>query len=201
MSDRPDWHAQTLIKGSYGGTLIPIAVDAAGNLLALIQGDYLGTPITVQTDVNGLIKVNLTVQDLNYMKMRPVYGQRRFDSFGDTLASSSAWTDVFSIAGRGAVIGGWIGFTAGFNANAQYYAMDVDGATIVENSPDVFYTDNLIHDANYPLSSLYYDPVGKTFILMIGTAITFETSFVLAAHQDSGSPQYLGSEIYYALVP
>ncbi len=201
MVDRPDWHAQVLIKGAYGTTLVPVGVDDLGNLLAVIKGDYSGTLIPVAVDATGVMKVNLTFQDLSYLKVRPVYGQRRFDSFGDTLASSAAWTDVFSITGRGAVLSGWIGFTAGFNANCQYYAMDVDGATIVETTPDVLYTDNLIQKNDYPLSSLYYDPVGKTFTLMIGTAITFESSFVLAAHQDSGSPQWFGSEIYYALVP
>lgn len=201
MPDRPDWNAQVLIKGNFGSTLTPIAVDINGNLLALIQGDYGGILKNIAVDANGIMKANLAVQDLAYLKFRPVYGQRMKQTYGANVSSSGNWTTIFSVTGRGAAMGGWVGFQAGQNPNTQHYRMEVDGAVVEDNDALTLYTDNLIRDLHSPFSALYYDPTGKTFIMQIGSEITFEATLVIKAAQDSGSTLYLGAWLYYALVP
>jgi hypothetical protein len=201
MADRPDWCGQVLIKGQYLSTLVPVGVDANGNLLALMQGDFGGVLKTIQVDANGIMKANLAAQDLNYLKVRPTYGQIIKLTDSRTLASAAGFTDIFSITGKGAVLGGWAAFTAGFAANAQYYKITVDGAIVENAGPDILYTDNLIHDPSFPLSALFYDPASLTFGVQIGNPIPFETSFLFSTHQDSGGIKAFSAWVYYALVP
>jgi len=52
----PDHTKITLLKGAApDGSLVTLAVDASGNILAVLKGEYGGVLKTVQTDVNGLL--------------------------------------------------------------------------------------------------------------------------------------------------
>lgn len=52
----PDYTKITLLKGAApDGSLVTLAVDASGNILAVLKGEYAGVLKTVQTDVNGML--------------------------------------------------------------------------------------------------------------------------------------------------
>jgi hypothetical protein len=52
----PDYTKITLLKGAApDGSLVTLAVDTSGNILAVLKGEYDGVLKTVQTDVNGLL--------------------------------------------------------------------------------------------------------------------------------------------------
>jgi hypothetical protein len=56
----PDYSKITLIKGAApDGSLVTIAVDSSGQILAVLKGDYLGTPTTIAVDAAGHMLANI----------------------------------------------------------------------------------------------------------------------------------------------
>ena len=59
--DRPDYTDVTLIKGTDAdGNLVTIAVDAAGNIIAVMKGEYAGTLKTLAADDQGRLIAIIT---------------------------------------------------------------------------------------------------------------------------------------------
>lgn len=201
MADRPDWCGQVLIKGMYGTTLTPIAVDVLGNLLALIQGNHLGTPTTIQTDGNGVMLANLYAQDLNYLKVRPIYGQHRIGDGPDVHVDDTTWTDVLTLTGKGSILQGYFYFYEAFDPALQWFRFSIDGTSFNLLNVAGAYTKTSFGLSATPFYSVAYDPVNNIFLTGIRGPINFETSLVVQAYQSSGSLKHAYAYLYYALVP
>ena len=128
-SGRPDWHPTFLLEGKLGDSLVPIAVDAAGQLvclfkgwdgsaarlvkvqtdgqlIALIQGEDAGTLRTIAVDADGIMKANLAVQELDLLRVRQYFDDTRQEkSYGGTIGASATKT-LYTMTGAGFVRGG-----------------------------------------------------------------------------------------------
>jgi hypothetical protein len=62
-SGRPDFHPTMLLEGKYGSNLIPVLVDALGQLYTIISGNSGGVPTPVLLDAAGRILAHLVGAD------------------------------------------------------------------------------------------------------------------------------------------
>jgi len=201
MADRPDWHAQTLIKGSHVGTLTPVAVDALGNLLALMQGSFGGAPKTIATDTNGVMLANLYAQDLAYLKVRPVYGKVQAVYETGKNCPNAAQTTLISIAGRGALVNSFIGRTAGVDIRNLAVRLVVDGVAIDMFTYGGLDSFGLLKVPGSIMQAVVYDSLHHSYWAMIGPGITFESSLLIAIYNTIGYDAIMEAYVFYALVP
>jgi len=189
------------IMGSDGGTRRVIAVDANGQIVAVIKGQYLGNPATVALDANGLIKVNLTVQDLNYLKVRPIYGQALSSKQVLLAVLSGETKTVHLITGRGAVIGLYLYIHAGFDISSSIFRLYTDTLEALGMTFQEIYN---YFPKNWPgpipTLSEWVSALGYVTINM-GPGITFESSIKISIYNSTANTFYLDSNLLYALVP
>lgn len=60
---RPDFHPTMLLEGKSGTSLIPVLVDALGQLYTIISGNYGGAPTPILLDAAGRILAHLVGSD------------------------------------------------------------------------------------------------------------------------------------------
>jgi len=248
-SGRPDFHPTMLLEGKYGTELIPVLVDALGQLFMIVTGIFAGSPKTLSLDENGrilahligydsvgavyrtvgldpegnlnalmkgmdganlrtvavdgtgIIKANLAVQDLNYLKFRPVYGSVDFELASSVNCLNNTDTTLLLITGKGAILGGRAYLDAGVLASAQSYDLKIDGVSTTKVSIESLYGLNAIQNPTYPLYCALYNPVTDNYKIGIGQGISFEESFAIEVKQSSGGAVLGYANVFYALVP
>ncbi len=189
------------MQGAFGGALKDVAVNTDGNLLAIIQGLYGATLKTIAVDANGVMKANLAVQDLNFLKFRPVYGDIRSVKNTSIAINPASWSDALNVAGKGAVFGGFFRLSGALACNQGKVRAIVDGVT---NESSVF-TNMLLFNQNLSGLGFFwmqeYDDVNFSYTVGIQTPITFESTCVISMYNPDGSNRVVSYEIVYALVP
>jgi len=200
-SGRPDFHPAMLLEGKYGTNLVPVLVDAYGQLFAVMKGAYGTTLKTIATDSNGVMLANLSAQDLDFLRVRPTYGQGRFYGSGWIVVPNVTLTTIITIAGRGAILGGFLSYEDGLVPDAQNWYVLTDGAAFAQDTPDSAYNNGQIMDLDYPLSVSRFDTLNNIYRLQLGKGITFESSFVIKTYHNYGGAKNANAVLYYALKP
>jgi hypothetical protein len=189
------------IQGSDGGTLRTVAVDASGYILSVMKGDFGGTLKTIAVDTNGIMKANISVQDLNYLKFRPVYGAMDEVIESGVICSTGVRTAVATITGKGAILGGSYGLDGGVSPILQSYGLTVDGTAQGLITAVTLDFNNVVMPDRYPIYLLNYEPVSDYYRIGVMRGITFETSISFDVLQITGSNKAASAIIHYALVP
>ena len=81
-SGRPDFHPTMLLEGKYATSLIPVLVDALGQLFMIVTGLYAGAPKTLALDVDGRILAHL----IGYDPAGAIYRTVSLDPNGNLIA-------------------------------------------------------------------------------------------------------------------
>jgi hypothetical protein len=201
VADRPDWHAQVLIKGQYGATLVPVGVDDLGNLLAVIKGDFAGVLKTVAVDTDGLLLTNISRQGLDWLRVRPMYGQHKSLDSGTVSVNDQAWTTILSVSGQGTILSGWFMFFEGAQIAGQAIRIKIDGVTFISDDISSLFIRTMPFMIFDPVYALRWNETDLEATVGIAGPLNFETSFSIEGWQKTGGAVNSRALIYYALVP
>jgi hypothetical protein len=189
------------IQGNDGGTLRTVAVDPSGYILTVMKGDFGGTLKTIAVDTNGIMKANISVQDLNYLKFRPVYGSMDEVIESGVICASGVRTAVVSITGKGAIIGGWVAPPSGFSEVYKFIGLTIDGtAQQVVGFSNLQYH-NAFTPGKYPFYIDIWDDTIQHQSISLSPGITFESSISVDFYHNSGVNRAVDAVIWYALTP
>ena len=189
------------MKGFDGSDLRDVKVDSSGYMLSKMLGQYNSDFKVIAVDSNGVMKANLSAQDLQYLKVRPTYGQFRWLYVGYVLAVNNAETTIHSISGRGAITGGNIVCNYGLSITSLYLRIYIDGTLsyqeLFEDILNRYPTRTVL-----PLPSvLFAIPKQCNWIISYGVGMTFETSLEIKIYNTSGVNVPFNSQLYYTLTP
>lgn len=200
-SGRPDWFGTIVSAGKYDTTFIPIAVDVNGNIIALIKGDEAGTLRTIAVDSGGIMKANLSVQDLDFLTVRPAYGQAR--GVVDSKACPNGQTTTLeTFAGRGVMLGGWVKWGAAASQKTVELRVDIDGSEIVSLSAAELYVWGITVPGVTPtFVRLFDDDPEVNYVIAVQSGLTFESTIAFKIDNPSGTEATMYYWLYYALVP
>lgn len=200
-SGRPDWFGTIVSAGKYDTQMIPMAVDENGALLALMKGAYDAVLKTIAVDTNGIMKANLSVQDLDFLTVRPAYGDT-IRSLGTTTISPGNTTSVFSVTGRGILLPSrvdWGGTVSRKKGQVHLFFEDV---LVAASDAESLNDTSRYAPYQHPLFLHHYDDVGFTYYVSIAPGLTFETKFeVKCKNAEAAGDIDFDHEIMYALVP
>jgi len=158
--------------------------------------DYWGV-----VDADGVLKSNLAVQDLDFMTVRPAYGQAKREVASDVPCSSGSETQIITISGRGSIYSGGIWWTDIASSDALTVRIYSDIALLQEaRIIDLFDGGHLIPGTGV-LFLIHYDPVNCNYVISINTGVTFESSLTLKVYHTLGRELSISGLLYYALVP
>lgn len=200
-SGRPDWFGTIVSAGKYDDTYVPIAVDVSGAILALMKGAHDSVLKTIAVDSDGIMKANLSVQDLDFLTVRPAYGAAEVEAGSQAISYSTTYT-VVSISGRGVIYFGWI-FTPGATAaNQETMEVWVDGVKVLSSDMLTIYQNEMFTPGSGLLYVVGWDREHTRYRVCFTPGLTFEATFELKI---KGS--YLGItpdyswNVIYALIP
>lgn len=199
-SGRPDWFGTIVSAGKYDSTFLPIAVDVSGNLLALIKGDFSGALKTIAVDEDGILKANLSVQDLAYQTVRPAYSEA-IRSFGNKSITAGDTVSILTVSGQGIIIGGATSWGFGSTGSALILKITTDGTILVSLSGSQLNGRQWYHPGDQPLNLTLYDNDNFDYCASILGGLTFESSFELSAQNPYGYDITVTYHLYHALVP
>ena len=190
------------IRGKDGlGALQDVLLDTSGNLSALIRGMDGATLRTVAVDANGVMKANLSAQDLNWLTVRPVYGQSRVNSGAGTTVTSGATTGLFSVSGRGAALGGYLMLQDADTLTGNRLHIKVDGTEIFAESLATIHLMTGQGRSQIPFYAYYWREDVPSYGIGFSTGWTFETSFEFLYENTSPNSVTVPWVFYYALIP
>ena len=199
-SGRPDWFGTIVSAGKYDTTFIPMAVDVNGALLALMKGAYNSALKTIAVDANGIMKANLSVQDLDFLTVRPAYGAINHHYASDGVPTSTL-TSLHSDTGRGMLLGGHCWWGAAGSVKSMKIHLIIDGDTITDDTVATFQEKSIFKENISPVYLAEYDDDFYAYTVGLSRGITFESSFEIKAHHTYGSDVYVVHNIFWALVP
>jgi len=205
-SGRPDWYSSVAMHGRYveeGVTdkYITVNVDELGNMLALMQGKLNETYTPIAVDAQGIMRANLMLQGLDFLKVRPNYGQAE-DETGTRNIGAGTEYSIPTISGRGATLGGFIAATSNDHVSDIEVKILMDTVEIIEAKPTDLYARRLFIPGSAPLTlSKYVDTVQYAFSMTIDKGLTFESTMVIKVNNVLGVALNTFWGIFYAIVP
>ncbi len=197
---RPDWFGTIVAAGKYDTKYKAIALDESGAILALMKGAYGSFLKTIAVDENSVMKANLSVQDLDFLTVRPAYGQARQDSGGE-LIPSGAPTRLKRVGGRGIIVCGRISWGASATRKDLWVKLEIDDTEVTSRTPNTLNELNIFHPGRSPTFVTRYDDNEFNYGLCINPLLTFESSFEIIIYHNYGTDQNVTFEIMWALVP
>lgn len=200
-SGRPDWFGTIVSAGKYDDTYVPIAVDVNGAILALMKGTYGETVKTIAVDSDGVMKANLTTQDLDFLSVRPVYGEAAIAASSQTVAASSSHTAV-DVDGRGAILCGQIRWEGTASRKAGQINLKIDGSSFDTVRPGTIVDYDYFGPLDGPMFLRRYDDDNFRYAVGLTPHITFESNLTIELVNPYGALDidYVW-EIVYMLVP
>jgi len=188
------------MKGYDGANLQDVKVDTLGYMLAKMTGLDGATLRTVAVDADGVMKANLSVQSLDFLRVRPVYGQTRKNTGSKAVDSGVGAVELFTVSGKGAILGGFVYWLAGTSSGASI-RLFIDGVETINVTPNYLDAHNMIEGFSFPLVLSGYDQVTPQYQMSLRPGSTFESSFALYASQATGAAVTFYWIVPYALVP
>lgn len=178
-----------------------IAVDSAGNITATMKGDYSGTLKTIAVDSTGIMKANLSAQDLDFLTVRPAYGQAQVES-GSKNVNASTTESAFTITGRGVILSGyvyWAGPAIQRNAVVQLW---VDDVNIYNAKPGDMHSWHIFDPSDAPITLTRFDDDNFWYKVSFRPITTFESKLeVKFENIYAGMAMTFYYNLIYALVP
>lgn len=199
-SGRPDWFGTIVAAGKYGDTYLPIALDVDGFITATMKGVYDAVLKTIAVDSDGIMKANLSVQDLDFLTVRPAYGQVRRGTGSVSITADSTET-IATITGKGLVIGGWFRWAGASSEASIAPIIKCDEVVVEQLAANVLNTYQQYPSTANPLYLIKYDDTYFSYIVGICPGLTFETSFEMAANNPYAAAHSIAYHVFYALVP
>lgn len=201
-SGRPDWFGTIVAAGKYDTTYIPIALDVDGFITATMKGKYDTDALlkTIAVDSAGVMKANISVQDLDYMTVRPGYGGA--DGYGAPITVPTAMlTTLKTVTGRGVIYPSYVRWTAAASRRAVETHLYVDGVSLFVHTAEHLYTRQVFAPGRLPLYVIEYDDDNFSYAVGIQSGITFESELSIKAYHSYGADQDVDIGLTYALVP
>jgi len=216
-----DGFLTTVLKGNDGGVLRTVEVDGGGRIVTVLRDPvndrYLSidadgylvsvmkgldgaTLRTIAVDANGIMKANLSVQDLNFLTVRPAYGSVVLEKDNDAIPDSEE-TELILIEGQGVIYDGIISSSCGDTPASYKYRIKVDGSLILDYSVTTLYNYSKSLRGRFPLIMGIYDTENHNYLAMINSIITFEESFGVYIYQTTGAARATWWDFRYALTP
>ena len=199
-SGRPDWFGTIVAAGKYDTEYKAIELDESGAILALMKGAYDSILKTIAVDENNVMKANLSVQDLDFLTVRPAYGQSRHSS-GTKTVPSGTLTDLISINGRGVVYGGTISLTSYATRKESVINISIDYVIMQSWEFEELHNVKVYPGISNPLVLCQYDDNNYNYAVFLPLPLTFETQVKISILQSYGVNQDFDYDIVYALVP
>lgn len=190
------------MQGENDGGLITIAVDGAGNIISVMKGDFSGALKTIAVDTDGIMKANLSAQALDFLTVRPSYGESvRKAGYEETVVEDEEAT-LITVAGRGAILGGQIRWSMVVDApGALFGRVYTENSLVCNTSVLDLYNYNIREGNKWPLFVAQYDPTSLTYSIGISPGTTFETDLDIKVYNDGAETLEVWAELFYALVP
>ena len=189
------------MKGYDGAALRDVKVDEEGNMLAIMKGLFGATLKTIAVDTDGIMKANLSAQDLDWLTVRPVYGETRVISGAGTAVASGATTSLLSVAGKGAVLGGYLLLLDPDTQTGNALHLKIEGVEIFNQSLANINLMSILGKSQLPFYVYYWRVDAPMCGIGISSGYTFETSVELLYENTGPNTVTVPFVFYYALVP
>lgn len=200
-SGRPDWFGTIVSAGKYDTQMIPIAVDETGAILALMKGLYDTALKTIAVDSAGVMKANLTTQDLDFLTVRPAYGEA-IRKIGQCEVSVGQTKAMITVTGRGVILGGTILWAqTSENPDAVYGEIWTEETLACSDNPEVLHRFNKYRGCDNPLYLGRWEPSTYKYGIGLSPGTTFETKLEIKAQNAQHATLTVNAMLYYALVP
>lgn len=197
---RPDWFGTIVAAGKYDTTFIPIGLDESGAILALMKGAYGSFLKTIAVDENSVMKANLSVQDLDFLTVRPAYGKSIRAT--NTIACDAEDTTILkTIEGRGVIIAGFFRWSHTASAKDLYCVLKIDDTVLDGESPLTLVNFEGYNPGFMPMYLVEYDEYDCHYNVAISPLLTFETSVEISVINPYAFGLSVLYYIFYALVP
>lgn len=197
---RPDWFGTIVSAGKYNTTYVPIAVDVDGNLVSLMQGTYDSVLKTIAVDVDGVMLANLSAQDLDFLTVRPAYGQARLES-NTTMCPTGVNTRIGYKAGQGCLYSTLISWSGSATRKAVSISVLCDGSSLEDQTIEQLMDLGLYAQSNHIEFPIKYDDTNFSYVMGVKPGLTFESSIEFKALQSYGSDVEVTCKFVYALTP
>jgi len=198
-SGRPDWYSSVAMHGKHDEDYLMVAVDELGNMLAKMQGLFGAELMTLAVDADGIMKANLSVQDLIPLTVRSIYGAGERETY-DAAVLSLDTTELINIAGKGVVYGGSIYLDAGAAQGNDIVELWIDGVQVTFMSFNLLMDHEIYSSVAGFLYLTIWDGTLFKYCVCLCTGITFESSFIIKYTETHGNTPTVKSELYYATV-
>jgi len=129
----------------------------------------------------------------------PLYGPSTLE-FQEYTVDAFGFTDVFSLAGMGYILGGLIRVNCGVGITSDQAGLIIDGNSIQRRTFQVMYDYGLHKLPELPLSMLRLGADGYSASLLIGGRLTFEESLVIEYSPSSLDDRLVKTHLWYAKV-
>lgn len=168
---------QIVRRAASQGTLVDLAVNEQGRLQAQMSGDFSGQLKPIAVDASGIMKANITAQDLTVLAQRPDYGTFEEDSETGSGNTPGDLT-VFSFTGGypGVLHGGYIWITAVASYKTGSVKLVIDGVTSDELTFEKLDAYKLKAIGTHLVYSTFYDDTAFKYAISYSPGITFNTS-------------------------
>ncbi len=200
-SGRPDWFGTIVSAGKYNSTYIAIAVDASGNIVGLMKGDDDGTLRTIAVDGSGIMKANLSAQDLNFLTVRPAYGEAKYAAGTETVPNNTE-TSLVTVTDQGVTYGGVIYWDSGVtDSKIMYGRLYTDDVLSFTMQIDFMRLNGLTRPGSAPMYAARVDPTNMTYAIGISPGTTFESKLELRVVHAAGLSIDVSYQLIYAVTP
>jgi len=199
-SGRPDWFGTIVAAGKYDDTYLPIALDVDGFITATMKGAYDAVLKTIAVDSNGIMKANLYAQDMDFLTVRPAYGQA-IRYHGSKTVVSGEYPSLLKVSGRGVILGGYFYWATASTSKDLIIYLNIDDVLVSAETTQELHLGNLYRQKPGPVYVLIYDDDNFKYRVAFTWGITFESSFEILAHHTFGSNIQVDSLSFWALVP
>lgn len=199
-SGRPDWYSSIAMHGKHLTDYVCVAVDAAGNMLGIMQGWDGAALQPIAVDAAGVMKANLVLQDLSFLTVRPAYGSAIGVESYDVIPDSVE-TTVFSVVGQGVIYDGLLWTDcSGLPGNVSV-RLYVDDNLFIDTLVSNLYNFKAYQGTPFKLILAQYNTVTDDYTIMFNAPITFESQFEVRIYQNTGVNVDFIPIISYALTP
>jgi len=200
-SGRPDWFGTIVAAGKYDTTYIPIALDVNGFITATMKGAHDSVLKTIAVDSDGIMKANLSVQDLDFLTVRPAYGEAVRVLGNASIALGNIET-LITVTGRGVILGGTIYWVqTSDDPDAIHGHIYCEETLACDDSPEVLHDFNKYRGCDNPMFLARWIPSTYSYGIGLSPGTTFETKLEIKGQNNAHATLTVYAVLYYALVP
>lgn len=200
-SGRPDWFGTIVAAGKYDSTFIPIALDEDGFITATMKGAYDSALKTIAVGSSGVMKANLSAQDLDFLTVRPAYGEA-VRLLGNASISLGNTETLVTVNGRGVILGGNIYWTqTAHNDDAVWGLIYCEEALACWEAPKTLLRFNKYRGGDDMMFIGRMEPSTYKYAIGLSPGTTFETKLEIKAQNAAHATLSVYCALRYALVP